>query len=78
MLPEEDGISVLKKLRSSSKTSSIPVIMLTAKDSEYDVVTGLDAGGVKLDEDQRHIVNSLVVVFPESVSLFFNNFKSIL
>lgn len=44
MLPQEDGISILKKLRSNSKTSCIPVIMLTAKDSEYDVVTGLDAG----------------------------------
>lgn len=44
MLPEEDGISILKKLRSNPKTSTIPVIMLTAKDSEYDVVTGLDTG----------------------------------
>lgn len=44
MLPQEDGISILKKLRSNPKTSGIPVIMLTAKDSEYDVVTGLDAG----------------------------------
>ena len=44
MLPEEDGLSILKKLRSSPKTSTIPVIMLTAKDSEYDIVTGLDAG----------------------------------
>ena len=44
MLPQEDGISILKKLRSNSKTSGIPVIMLTAKDSEYDIVTGLDAG----------------------------------
>lgn len=44
MLPEEDGISILKKLRSNPLTSTIPVIMLTAKDSEYDVVTGLDAG----------------------------------
>ena len=44
MLPEEDGISILKRLRSNPKTSTIPVIMLTAKDSEYDVVTGLDAG----------------------------------
>ena len=44
MLPEEDGISILKKLRSNSKTLTIPVIMLTAKDSEYDIVTGLDAG----------------------------------
>lgn len=44
MLPEEDGISILKKLRAAPKTSSIPVIMLTAKDSEFDVVSGLDAG----------------------------------
>ena len=44
MLPEEDGISILKKLRSNPKTSTIPVIMLTEKDSEYDIVTGLDAG----------------------------------
>lgn len=44
MLPEEDGISILKKIRSNPKTSTIPVIMLTAKDSEYDVVTGLDSG----------------------------------
>lgn len=44
MLPEEDGISILKKLRSNPKTSTIPVIMLTAKDLEYDVVTGLDSG----------------------------------
>lgn len=44
MLLEEDGISILKKLRSNPKTSTIPVIMLTAKDSEYDVVTGLDSG----------------------------------
>lgn len=44
MLPQEDGISILKKLRSNPKTSGIPVIMLTAKDSEYDIVTGFDAG----------------------------------
>jgi two-component system alkaline phosphatase synthesis response regulator PhoP len=44
MLPEEDGLSVLKKLRSGAATKDIPVIMLTAKDSEYDKVIGLDAG----------------------------------
>lgn len=44
MLPEEDGISILKKLRQNSSYKSIPVIMLTAKDTEFDVVTGLDAG----------------------------------
>lgn len=44
MLPEEDGISILHKIRASPETSLIPVIMLTAKDSEFDVVTGLDSG----------------------------------
>ncbi len=44
MLPEEDGISILKKLRNNKNTANIPVIMLTAKDSEFDTVTGLDAG----------------------------------
>ena len=44
MLPEEDGISVLKTLRSSARTCRLPVIMLTAKGTEYDKVLGLDAG----------------------------------
>lgn len=44
MLPEEDGISVLKKLRASGRTQRLPVIMLTAKGTEYDKVLGLDAG----------------------------------
>lgn len=44
MLPDEDGLSVLKRLRETSKTEDIPVIMLTAKGSEFDKVTGLDMG----------------------------------
>ncbi|MDD3401935.1 MAG: response regulator transcription factor [Hespellia sp.] len=44
MMPGEDGISILKKLKSSSKTKNIPVIMLTAKGTEYDKVVGLDLG----------------------------------
>lgn len=44
MLPGEDGISILRKLRASSDTQDIPVIMATAKDSEYDTVIGLDSG----------------------------------
>lgn len=44
MLPEENGLSVLKKLRSSSKTHRLPVMMLTAKSTEYDKVVGLDSG----------------------------------
>ena len=44
MLPEEDGMSVLKKLRENPHTRKMPVIMLTAKSTEYDKVMGLDAG----------------------------------
>lgn len=44
MLPDEDGLEVLKKLRASSRTEKLPVMMLTAKDTEYDKVVGLDLG----------------------------------
>jgi len=44
MLPGEDGLTILKKLRASAATADIPVIMATAKDSEYDKVIGLDSG----------------------------------
>jgi len=44
MLPGEDGIKILKKLKASSKLRHIPVIMLTAKSAEYDKVLGLDSG----------------------------------
>lgn len=44
MLPEEDGLSVLKKLRESPETHRLPVIMLSAKGTEYDKVLGLDCG----------------------------------
>ena len=44
MLPNEDGISILKKIRSDKKTAEIPVIMETAKETEYDKVVALDLG----------------------------------
>ncbi len=44
MLPGEDGLSVLKKLRARHETARVPVIILTALDSEFDKVTGLDLG----------------------------------
>lgn len=44
MLPEEDGLTILRKLRNHPETSRIPVMMLTAKASEYEKVIGLDAG----------------------------------
>ena len=44
MLPGEDGLTILQKMRASPVTAEIPVIMATAKDSEYDKVIGLDSG----------------------------------
>lgn len=44
MLPNEDGLEVLKKIREHKKLNKLPVIMLTAKDSEYDKILGLDLG----------------------------------
>lgn len=44
MLPGEDGITILKKLRAGAATANIPIIMATAKGSEFDKVIGLDTG----------------------------------
>ncbi len=44
MLPGEDGISILKKLRADIATCDIPIIMASAKGTEYDKVLGLDLG----------------------------------
>jgi len=44
MLPGEDGIAILKRLKQSPKHKSLPVIMLTAKGAEYDRIKGLDLG----------------------------------
>lgn len=44
MLPGEDGLTILKQLKSDALTKNIPVIMVTAKGTEYDKVIGLDLG----------------------------------
>ncbi len=44
MLPDEDGLSILKKLRSRAETAALPIILCTAKGTEYDKVLGLDLG----------------------------------
>lgn len=44
MLPEEDGLSILRKLRAAAPTRKLPVIIPTAKNTEYDRVVGLDGG----------------------------------
>ena len=44
MLPSEDGLSILKKIRNNKQTKKLPVIILTAKSDEYDKVKGFDLG----------------------------------
>lgn len=44
MLPGDDGLTILRKLRADMSTASVPVIMATAKSTEYDTVIGLDSG----------------------------------
>ncbi len=44
MLPDEDGFTIVKKIRSNLRTRSIPIIMITAKSTEMDLVRGLDVG----------------------------------
>ena len=44
MLPGEDGLSILKKIRANAGTTSIPIMMITAKTTEFDKVSGLDLG----------------------------------
>lgn len=44
MLPGEDGLALLKKMKESAETRNIPIIMVTAKGAEYDKVKGLDLG----------------------------------
>lgn len=45
MMPEMDGLQVLARLKAASETSSIPVILVTAKNSDVDVLTGYRMGG---------------------------------
>ena len=44
MLPDEDGLSILQKLRTNKTTQDLPIIMVTAKATEIDKVKGLDSG----------------------------------
>ena len=44
MLPEQDGLEILKLLREKQETARLPIILLTAKGTEYDKVLGLDSG----------------------------------
>ena len=53
MLPEIDGLEILHMLRENPATKHLPVMMLTAKGTEFDTVSGLDAGA----DDQGHVLS---------------------
>jgi two-component system phosphate regulon response regulator PhoB len=66
MLPDRPGIELLRELRSQERTKALPVIMLTAKGSESDKVTGLDAGAddyVVKPFSPRELVSRIRAVF---------------
>lgn len=66
MLPGEDGVSITKKLRASSEFKRIPIVMVTAKDSEIDAIKGLDGGA----DDY--------ITKPFSVMIFISRVKAVL
>lgn len=66
MIPVEDGLSVTKKLKADAKFTDIPIIMVTAKDSELDAVRGLDSGA----DDY--------ITKPFSVMIFLSRIKAVL
>lgn len=66
MLPGEDGVSVTKKLRASSEFKRVPIVMVTAKDSEIDAIKGLDGGA----DDY--------ITKPFSVMIFISRVKAVL
>ena len=73
MLPEEDGMHILNSLRGSSSTSSIPVIMLTAKSDEYDKVMGLDRGADDYVTKPFSIIE-LILQLNQSIYMTFNSY----
>ena len=68
MMPELDGVEVLKKLRAMPETQKIPVIMATAKGMEYDKIQSLDLGAMQVD-------NRVVTVDGETVALTYKEFE---
>ena len=63
MLPKVDGLTICKQLRADEKTSNIPIIMLTAKSEESDIVLGLELGAN--DYITKPFSNKIVIaIFP--------------
>lgn len=64
MLPDEDGLTIMGKIRANEETSKLPVIMLTAKTTEIDKVKGLDMGAevsfsfgrIEMDERKHQVL----------------------
>ena len=79
MLPGEDGMELLRKLKASKKTREIPVIMVTAKGAEYDKVKGLDAGAddyVTKPFGMMEMISRIKAVLRRSIHAISNNLTS--
>ena len=77
MLPEEDGLSILKKIRIRPDVRKLPVIMLTAKGSEFDTVVGLDSGAEEYRMENLYVCPGRheVTVDQEPVNLTLKEYE---
>ena len=72
MLPGEDGLSILKRLRAQENTKNVPIIMITAKSSELDKVKGLDLGADINTTQKERKASDVNIDIRTSVRLFSN------
>ena len=75
MLPDVDGLNVCRKLRKGGKTNSIPIIMLTAKSEETDIIIGLEMGAD--DYITKPFSNKVLIARVRSVLRRHNEYNSL-
>lgn len=79
MLPDEDGISILTKLKKNPDTSDIPVIIASAKGEEYDKIKGLDTGAddyLAKPFGMMEMISRIKAVLRRSIHAISNNLTS--
>ena len=79
MLPDEDGISILTKLKKNPDTSNIPVIIASAKGEEYDKIKGLDTGAddyLAKPFGMMEMISRIKAVLRRSIHAISNNLTS--
>lgn len=79
MLPDEDGITILTKLKKNPDTSDIPVIIASAKGEEYDKIKGLDTGAddyLAKPFGMMEMISRIKAVLRRSIHAISNNLTS--